>query len=237
MTVSVCLCTRNGDTYLRDLLDSLAVQTLLPDELLVGDDASSDDTLAILRDFAVSAPFPVKIFQNVRRLGPAMNLEHLLKKAMGQLLFPCDQDDVWLPRKIEALSRALDDAPAHGAAICNSSFIDSLGRPLPGSLFQRVGQASATCQLAIEGSRDALVQMFLHNIVASHALAIRRTALDLVLPFRESWYADWWIGLMLSATTGISVLDDCLVAYRLHDLNTVGMPLEPPSLLSRTSPM
>jgi glycosyltransferase involved in cell wall biosynthesis len=236
VTASVCLCTYNGGRYLEDLLDSLAAQTLLPAELLVGDDGSSDDTLEIVRDFAAHAPFPVEILANERSLGPASNLERLLVRAKGDILFPCDQDDIWAPRKIEALTLALDASPPHAAAICNSSFIDAAGRPLPGSLFERIGQADLTRQLVASGSYDSMMQVFLHNIAASHALAIRRNALELVLPFRPCWYADWWMALVLSATTGITVLDDCLVAYRLHDSNAVGMPPERRRFSKQVSP-
>ena len=68
-----------------------------------------------------------------------------------------------------------------------------------------------------------MVEIARCNVVASHALAIRRSALDLVLPFGSDWQADWWVALVLSAVTGIAVVENCLVEYRLHDLNTVGL--------------
>jgi glycosyltransferase involved in cell wall biosynthesis len=220
---SVCLCTYNGGRYLRDLLHSLAAQTLLPAELLVGDDGSSDDTLKILRDFVADAPFPVEVLANERRLGPACNLERLLVRATGNTLFPCDQDDIWTPRKIEVLAAALDESPGSGAAICNSSLIDSEGQFLPGSLFERAGLDLPTREVLASGSSAAMVEIARRNVVASHALAIRRSALDLVLPFGSYWQADWWIAIVLSAITGIAIVEDRLVEYRLHDLNTVGL--------------
>lgn len=224
MTVSVCLCTFNGGRYLKGLLASLVTQTLLPAELLVGDDGSSDDTLRILRDFAADAPFPVEILANKEHLGPAYNLERLLVRAVGDTLFPCDQDDIWTPRKIEVLVDALDEFPDSGAALCNSSLIDDEGRSLPGSLFERAGLGATTRELLASGSSAAVVEIARRNIVVSHALAIRRDALDLVLPFGFRWHADWWIAIILSATTGITIVEDCLVEYRLHDFNTVGLP-------------
>jgi glycosyltransferase involved in cell wall biosynthesis len=223
MTASVCLCTFNGGRYLKDLLFSLAAQTFLPTELIVGDDGSSDDTSEILRDFAVGAPFPVEILPSERRLGPAANLERLLVRATGNVVFPCDQDDIWDSAKIEVLARTLDRFPDSGAAICNSSLIDGEGRPLEGSLFERAGLDTAVCEVLASGSSAAMVEIARRNPVASHALAIRRSALALVLPFGSDWQADWWIALVLSAVTGIAIVADCLVEYRLHDLNTVGL--------------
>jgi glycosyltransferase involved in cell wall biosynthesis len=222
-TPSVCLCTYNGGRYLKDLLVSLSAQTLLPAELLVGDDGSSDDTLEILRGFAAEAPFPVEISHSERRLGPAANLERLLVSATGDVVFPCDQDDIWNPAKIEVLARTLDERPSFGAAISNSALIDGEGRPLASSLFERAGLDAATREILISGSSAAMVEIARRNVVASHALAIRRGALDLVLPFGSDWQADWWIAIVLSAITGIAIVEDCLVEYRLHDLNTVGL--------------
>ena len=224
MPSSVCLCTYNGGRYLKPLLDSLAAQTALPAELLVGDDGSSDDTLSLLYDFAAKAPFPVDISTNETNLGPAYNLERLLTKAKGSVLLPCDQDDIWNPRKIAVLTAALAESPGSGGVICNSSLIDGQGRALPGSLFERAGLNAHTRELIATASSAALVEIARRNVVASHALAMRRSALGLVLPFGFHWHADWWIAIVLSATTGIKVVDEPLVEYRLHDSNTVGLP-------------
>ena len=172
------------------------------------------------RSFATllpTRPCPVEIFANEQRLGPACNLERLLVRATGDILFPCDQDDIWDPGKIEVLARALEESPGSGAAICNSSLIDARGRVLPGSLFERVGLDTSIRHLMELGT--AMVPIAGRNVVASHALALRRSALDLVLPFGPLRHTDWWIALVLGATTGIAVVDDRLVAYRLHDTN------------------
>src|ERR1039458_4587147 len=159
MTASVCLCTYNGGRYLKDQLCSLAAQTFLPAELLVGDDGSSDDTLDILRDFVASAPFPVEILPSESRLGPAANLERLLVRATGDVVFPCDQDDIWDSAKIEVLARTLDKFPSSGAAICNSTLIDGEGRSLSGSLFERAGLDTPTRELLASGSSAAMVEI------------------------------------------------------------------------------
>jgi len=224
LTASICLCTYNGEDYLKELLASLAAQTTLPTELLVGDDGSVDATLQIVREFASNSPFPVEVLADEKHLGPALNLERLLERATGDVLLPCDQDDIWSPSKIGVLGQALQDSPDSGAVICNSSLIDGRGRSVPGSLFERAGLDLRTRMLLASGSSGAAVEIARRNVVASHALAIRRSALDLVLPFGYDWHADWWIALVLSATTGIAIVDDCLVQYRLHESNTVGLP-------------
>lgn len=218
---TVCLCTRNGGRYLRPLLDSLAQQTSPPSELLVGDDCSTDDTLQILREFSLSAPFPVEVVRNERRLGHVANSEQLLEKAAGSVVLPCDQDDIWAPTKTEALTRALERLPLCGAAFCNSAFIDADDKALPGSLFETVG-LTAALRARLE-SGNALADIANRNVVAGHALAIRRSSLPLVLPYGPTPYGDWWIALVLAGTTGIAVVEECLVSYRLHGTNSVGL--------------
>jgi glycosyltransferase involved in cell wall biosynthesis len=94
---------------------------------------------------------------NEQRLGPAYNLERLLVRATGDVLFPCDQDDIWSPEKIEVLVRALEESPASGAAIGNSSLIDGAGRPLPGSLFEWAGLDVTTRKLLASDSSAAVM--------------------------------------------------------------------------------
>src|ERR1700761_4532631 len=99
--ISVALCTFNGELFLRQQLASIQQQTRLPDELLVCDDGSSDQTLTIVREFAASAPFPVKLFENEQNLGFAANFERAIRLCEGSLIALCDQDDIWYPTRLQ----------------------------------------------------------------------------------------------------------------------------------------
>jgi len=104
MEVSIALATYKGGKHLRQQLDSIAAQTELPAELVVSDDNSPDDTLAVLRDFAANAPFQVRILPPHERLGFSDNFLHAAEHCRSPLMMFCDQDDVWLPQKL-AISR------------------------------------------------------------------------------------------------------------------------------------
>ena len=99
-SISIALATYNGSRYIREQLDSIALQTRLPDELIISDDASTDDTLDIARDFARHVPFPVKIYKNQERLGSTRNFEIAILYCSGNLISLCDQDDIWYPNKL-----------------------------------------------------------------------------------------------------------------------------------------
>src|SRR4051812_29809463 len=101
-TVSVAMATYNGAEFIRDQLRSLALQKRLPDELVVSDDGSTDDTVDILEAFAETAPFPVRISVNRENLGFTRNFERAILGCGGDIIYICDQDDVWFPNKIQS---------------------------------------------------------------------------------------------------------------------------------------
>ena len=105
MKISVALATYNGERFIREQLESLSAQTRLPDELVVNDDCSTDRTIAIIEQFARTAPFPVRISQNERNLGFSDNFLRTASMCRGDWIAFCDQDDIWLPEKISVCER------------------------------------------------------------------------------------------------------------------------------------
>ena len=103
------MATYNGARYIREQLDSLAAQTLLPYELVVTDDGSTDTTLEIVRNFSGGALFPVRIHRNENRLGYADNFLYAASLCKGNFIAFCDQDDVWMPEKLATCASAFDD--------------------------------------------------------------------------------------------------------------------------------
>lgn len=94
------MATYNGAGYLAEQLESLRVQTTTPLELVVTDDASSDDTVAVIRAFAETCGFPVRIEINPERLGYRRNFMKAASLCRGDVVLFCDQDDIWLPTKL-----------------------------------------------------------------------------------------------------------------------------------------
>ena len=111
MKISIALATYNGSQYIRDLLDSLFSQSLLPDEIVVVDDCSSDDTLTILKEYAVKYEI-IRIYSNESNLGVNKNFEKAVSLCSGNFILLCDQDDVWLPNNVEMKINALKKYPS-----------------------------------------------------------------------------------------------------------------------------
>ena len=109
--VSIVMTVYNGEKYLEEQLKSLARQTLLPDELLIGDDGSTDGTEAVIRQMVGKLPFPVSYVKNETRLGYAENFRRTAERARGDILFFCDQDDVWKRNKLERMVSVMGAHP------------------------------------------------------------------------------------------------------------------------------
>jgi hypothetical protein len=107
MNVSIALATYNGGRWLRQQLDSLARQTLLPSELVISDDQSTDGTFEVIREFAATSPFPVRVVPNHIRRGFADNFINALGYSSSDCVAYCDQDDVWLPSKLQLCVAAM----------------------------------------------------------------------------------------------------------------------------------
>ena len=105
--LSVAMATYDGERFLPEMLESLAAQTRLPDELVVRDDGSTDRSLDVVHAFAAHAPFPVRVLHSDGHLGYAQNFVAASAACTGDLLFFADQDDSWRPEKLETVARAV----------------------------------------------------------------------------------------------------------------------------------
>ncbi|MDA8366632.1 MAG: glycosyltransferase [Actinomycetota bacterium] len=220
-TVSVVMCTFNGAAFLPYQLESLAIQTRLPDELVVRDDGSTDDTLAILADFVRSAPFPVVVNENRRRLGIPDNFWAAISDATGELIALCDQDDIWAPAKLERAVAALDADPAVGAVFTNGWCIDGDGEPTGVHLWDAAGFSTADREDVRSGR--ALDVLLRHPVVTGATLTFRAS----LLPGMDPWPPithDIWISIAIAMQAQLQPIDELLIAYRLHGGNAVGFP-------------
>jgi glycosyltransferase involved in cell wall biosynthesis len=144
--VSVALATYNGRKFLGAQLGSLAAQEVLPHDLVIADDGSSDDTLTIAHAFARSAPFPVLVLRSEQRLGYAANFIKAARACTGDLIAFSDQDDVWRRDKLRRMREVFGD-PEVMLAYHNARLIDEAGREI-GVVRRRRGKGRTYAPLA-----------------------------------------------------------------------------------------
>jgi glycosyltransferase involved in cell wall biosynthesis len=215
------MCTYNGALYLREQLDSIAGQTRRPDELVVCDDGSGDDTLLILEGFAATAPFPVRVHVNPTQLGTPKNFERAIGLATGAIIALADQDDVWYPHKLARLEQELARSERIGLAFSDADVVDERLRPAGYRLWQALRAFERNRRLIARGRLfEALVRA---NLVTGCTAAFRADYKDLVVPVPTACAHDSWTALVIAAVAEVAFVDEPLLAYRQHAGNQSGL--------------
>jgi hypothetical protein len=221
-SVSIAMATCEGARHVDEQLASLADQSRLPDELVVCDDASQDESAARVEAFARRAPFAVRLVRNPTRLGITANFEQAVRLCGGDVILLADQDDVWHPPKISCLLETLAERPGLGAVFSNGRVVAENGRPLGYDLWQALG-FGAREQARVRDDRAH--EVFLRHVVAAGTtLAFRARWKPLLLPFPPLWSVhDAWIAFLISAVSEVTCLERELIDYRLHGANQIGL--------------
>jgi hypothetical protein len=223
--LSVALATHDGQTWLPELLGSLATQVRLPDELVVCDDASSDGTRAVLDDFAATAPFDVRRVDHDARRGPVRAFETALAAVDGELVALCDQDDRWDRRKLAVLEAELSGSGVT-LAFSDARMVDDEGADTGRLLWSELGFRRRQRDSLVSGAPGPLLR---HAVASGCAMAVRRSVVGLALPFPATldlvaapMLHDRWLALVAGATGGVVPIPDTLVDYRVHARQAVG---------------
>lgn len=223
MSVSIVLCTYNGVRFLPALWDSLLAQTRLPDQIVVRDDASSDgawELLASLRDAATARGVDVLLARNPRNLGYAKNFEGALAGASGDVLFLCDQDDVWHPGKLAAMLARFEQRPQLTLLHTDARLIDAAGNDMRCTLFRALEVTRK--EIACIHHGRAFEVFLRRNLATGAMLALRRSLLADALPFSDEWVHDEWLAILAAAIGEVDCLESPLMDYRQHGGNQIG---------------
>lgn len=218
--LSVAMCVYNGAGYIREQLDSIAAQHRLPDELVVCDDHSFDRTPEIVEVFASKVAFPVRIFVNEKNLGYTKNIEKAISLTAGDIIFPCDHDDVWRPDKLKHIEAIFLNSPHVGAVFSNADIVDERLNPLGLSLWQSANFSRSRQKRFTRGR--AFEVLLGGNVAYGATMAFRAAFKDLVLPISSAWDADEWIALLVSTKAELAVVHQPLIKYRQHSTNLSG---------------
>jgi glycosyltransferase involved in cell wall biosynthesis len=230
LLISVALCTYNASRYLQQELQSIAAQTKLPDEVVVCDDGSLDDTLAILERFRRTVCFPVRIFRNETNLGRTKNFEKAIGLCGGDLIALADFDDVWYPKKLQVLCAALETDSQAGYAFSDADLINDVGKGIAGTLYGRSGmrlfrKTGFPPQLQVAALLKA-------NVATGATMVIRSALRKFLTPISERSVQDYWIALLASFSGNYGIgLSEPLMEYRLHISQVSGLHPRPWKLL------
>ncbi len=218
--LSVAMCTYNGARFLQAQLDSFQAQTRRPDELVVCDDGSTDESLAIVARFASRAPFPVRVERNQSRLGSTKNFEKAIGLCTGDLIATSDQDDVWLPDKLAQSVAAIDGSPPRGLVFTNADVVDDELRPLGHTMWDAIHFDRADRRRMRHGRWFRV--LLRRWVVTGATMMFRSQYRPLVLPIPDSWVHDGWIAFLIGALAPIGFVERATLQYRQHPAQQIG---------------
>ena len=226
--VTVLLCTYNGAAYVRAQLQSILDQTVQDLHVVVSDDGSTDETLAIVGAMAAAHPGRITILRQDPPTGSAQRhfLKLLVERAydVADYIMLSDQDDVWLPEKVEktlarmqadeAACRAAGEAHASILVHCDSRIVDRALREIAPSFVAYQKMTPSRCQLQ---------QLLVQNNVVGGALMMNRALAECITEIPAHCVMhDQWIALVASAFGHIDFVPEALYLYRQHGDNVLG---------------
>ena len=217
--ISIAMCTYNGERFLEEQLASITQQTRLPDELVVCDDGSTDRTVAIVREFAASASWAVRIFENEHNLGSAANFERAIRLCSGDLIALSDQDDIWYPTRLERSEQELTAYAEAGLVFSDADVIDDQDRKQEKTLWHRLGFAGKRERELLDGRYLVLVK---HSFVTGATVMFRAGLRERFLPIGAGWIHDEWIAMIAAAFFDLRLIEQPLIRYRMHGSQQVG---------------
>jgi glycosyltransferase involved in cell wall biosynthesis len=221
LRISVAMCTYNGSRFLLEQLESLSSQKRLPDELVICDDRSVDETLEIARAFALRAPFPVLIKQNENNIGSSLNFEQAIGMCNGTIIALADQDDIWEPQKLTVMQNMFNEHPEAGYVFSDANLLDGYGELTGRKLWDSVDFTGAISRQFIE--TEQVAALLRRSLVTGATMAFRSSLKTVIMPFSPYFVHDYWISLLASGVTSYGVpITECLIRYRQHSEQQIG---------------
>jgi glycosyltransferase involved in cell wall biosynthesis len=207
--VSIAMATYNGEKFLKEQLDSIYNQTYKNIEVIVCDDFSKDSTVKILEEYRKN--YGLKYFINDINLGFVKNFEKAISLCTGEFIALSDQDDVWLPNKIEVL---LDEIGDNYLIHSDALLIDENGYVFSNSYSQYSNKMTHP---------RCFIDAVINGYVTGCTSMFRKDFINMILPFSDNLYVhDKWMGVKAFELNKVIYLDAPLIKYRQHESNLIG---------------
>lgn len=226
MTTSVALCTYNGASYIQEQIESILNQTMPVDEIVICDDGSTDNTLQIVNKLQRSATIDIRIYKNEGKLGVSNNFQKAINLCQGDIIFLSDQDDIWMPEKVEKISNYFDEHSDIEVVFSDAILIDANGVPIKSrkkklwdytfhTSYRRLFDNGCEWECFLEG-----------NVATGATMAVRKAYCDRITFIKlcdNIILHDYAICLIASRDNVLGYVDKPLTKYRLYDNQTCGI--------------
>jgi len=208
--VSVVVCTYNGSRFVSEQIESICKQTYPNLQIIIVDDASTDNTFEIVKQWA-DKDQRIQLHRNEKNLGFNLNFDKACKLTTGDYIAIADQDDIWELTKIEKLVAKINESPDTLLVHCISARFEQFGK-------FHLKSHKLVNYLAGNDVRN----FYLQNYISGHNMLFRRSLLEKSLPFPGNVYYDWWLAAVASCNGKIEAVPEIVVWHRMHDANATG---------------
>lgn len=229
---SVALCTYNGEKFIKEQLQSILTQTILPEQIVICDDSSTDSTIKKIRSIAeCHYRIDWKIVINNTKLGYVKNFEKAISRCSHNYIFLADQDDVWLPDKAEKCISVFRNKPNISALFTNALIVDENLNSLESDMFSRRNFNDKT-KVSFQ-SNKGLIYMLTKHVATGATMCFRRSFVHSALPIEKNKYVihDGFLGILARMAGILGYIDEPLIYYRQHREQQIGAGLSQDLLL------
>lgn len=227
--ISVAMASYNGEKFIEQQIQSICSQTIIPDELIISDDGSNDQTIQIIKEMSAkyaNSGIIFKLLQDNPRHGYCGNFEWAIMHTSGDYIFICDQDDVWYPDKVATVMRFFCLHPEAECVFHEAELINEDGGKIFGT-FNYWTNENLLGKDSREGfkiNRDQYLESTISQTLApGMSVCISKELLKTALPFPKcDGLHDQWIEFCAVLDDKCWYIPDLLEGYRLHGDNTSG---------------
>ena len=215
--IEIILATYNGEKYLREQLDSVLANTFTDFEIHICADGSTDGTLEIAREY-VEKYSQITLWENQENQGYTKNFLQAVKRETASYFMFCDQDDIWMPDKIEQTYRAIKEAE-EAKEIPILVYTDAFN--YDNDTKKDTGSFHKTSHL--DTKKVDTAHLFMENKCIGCTIMCNAKVRDYITELPEEIRVhDWWVALICSHFGKVVYLDKMTLHYRQHRDNMIG---------------
>lgn len=200
--ISIALCTYNGSKYIEQQVLSIVNQSYRNIEIVAVDDNSTDDTYSLLEKLKEQY-HQLRVFRNGINLGFNKNFEKAISLCKGKYIAISDQDDVWLPEKLELLHQHIKD---NWLIFSSSEWVDE----------NLVSMNKTILSPSFSMHNRTFKSILFYNSVTGHTSLFSREFIDYFMPIPQQGYYDWWMGFVAMYHKKATCLNENLTLHRMH---------------------
>lgn len=208
LTVSIAICTFNGEKYLQEQLDSIINQSYQNLEIIIVDDCSTDGTITLLKKYQTENT-NIKLVLNEINIGFNQNFKKAIQLCTSDFIAIADQDDIWETEKIALLVKKIGN---NLLLYHDSAYIDENGN--------LTGKSTSSHHRFVSG--NCAEKLIYYNCISGHACLIKKELINLLPKYDPAIYYDWWLAYTAACTGKIDYITNKLVRHRKHAESSTG---------------